>query len=199
MPRKRRLGRQRNARIKRGQFVRAARVRGVFGRRLRYESLESRRLLAITVDRLIDEADGSIADGDISLCDAIAGASAGETIDFHAALTSGGPATMTLTLGQLVINKPLMISGPGANLLSIDASGNDPTPNSRPDDATSANDGDGSRVMHIDDVQSGAINVTIHGPDPYRRRRQRRWRGDSCHGKPHAHLQRDCRQLLHSR
>ena len=163
MPRKRRLGRRRNAQSERGKPVRAARVRGVFGRRLRYESLESRRLLAITVDTLIDEADGSIADGDISLRDAIAAASAGETIDFQAALTSGGPATMTLTLGQLVINKLLTISGPGANLLTIDASGNDLTPNSRPDDATSANDGDGSRVMNIDDGQSGAVNVTIHG------------------------------------
>ena len=45
-----------------------------FVRRLRSESLEDRRLLAvITVNTLTDEADGSIDDGDISLRDALAG------------------------------------------------------------------------------------------------------------------------------
>src|SRR5262245_33196631 len=99
-------------------------------RRLRLEPLEDRRLLSITVNTLVDEADGSIVDGDISLRDAIAAAPSGETIDFSAALTSGGPATIDLTLGELVINKNLSISGPDANLLTIDASASDPTPDS---------------------------------------------------------------------
>ena len=51
-------------------------------RRLRIEPLEDRRLLSITVNTLVDELDGSILDGDISLRDAIAAAPSGETINF---------------------------------------------------------------------------------------------------------------------
>jgi hypothetical protein len=39
---------------------------------MRMEPLEDRRLLSITVNTLVDEQDGSIVDGDISLRDAIA-------------------------------------------------------------------------------------------------------------------------------
>ena len=35
------------------------------GSRAQFESLEDRRLLSITVNTLVDEADGSIVDGDI--------------------------------------------------------------------------------------------------------------------------------------
>jgi hypothetical protein len=111
-------------------------------RPLRFEPLEERRLLAITVNTLVDELDGSIADGDISLRDAIAAAPAGETVDFDAAFTSGGPATMTLSLGELVINKPLTIVGPAADLLAIDAN-------------------NGSRVFNVDDGTATAIDVEI--------------------------------------
>ena len=121
-----------------------------FRRRLRIEPLEDRRLLSITVNTLVDELDGSIVDGDVSLRDAIAAAPAGETIEFAPALTSGGPATINLSLGQLAINKSLTINGPGANLLTIDASGNDPTP--------TVNNGDGSRVFSV-----GGGNVSISG------------------------------------
>ncbi len=85
------------------------------GRRLRYEPLEERRLLSITVNTLVDEADGSIVDGDISLRDAIAAALAGETIDF--AVTG----KLDLTLGELAISVDLNIFGPGADQLTIDA------------------------------------------------------------------------------
>ena len=93
-------------------------------RRLRFEPLEDRRLLSITVNTLVDEADGSVVDGDISLRDAIALAPAGETINFAPALTSGGPAAINLALGELAIKRKLSIAGPGAHLLTIDAQGN---------------------------------------------------------------------------
>src|SRR3972149_3208231 len=75
-------------------------------RRLHCETLEDRRLLAITVDTLLDELDGSTVDGDISLRDAIAATTAGETIDFAMSLDGG---TVLLTLGELAINRPLTI------------------------------------------------------------------------------------------
>src|SRR5262245_44971945 len=94
-------------------------------RTLRFEPLEERQLLAITVNTLMDEADGSIVDGDISLRDAIAAAPAGETIDFAPALFAAGSTKITLTRGELLINKALSIVGPNATLLTIDARGND--------------------------------------------------------------------------
>ncbi len=119
-------------------------------RLLLVERLEDRHLLAVTVDTLVDESDGSLVDGDISLRDAIALAPAGATIDFDQALTSGGPATITLTLGELLISKGLSIDGPGADLLTIDARGNDPTPD--------VNHGDGSRVLNVDDGSSTEVS-----------------------------------------
>ena len=105
-------------------------------RRLRIEPLENRRLLSITVNTLVDELDGSLVDGDISLRDAVAVAPQGETINF--AVTG----TINLTnLGHLTVSKNLTISGPGANLLTINAF--DPTP--------AMNNGDGSRLFNIDD------------------------------------------------
>jgi hypothetical protein len=121
---------------------------------LRFESLESRQLLAIMVSTLVDEADGSIVDGDISLRDAIAVAPAGETISFAASLTAGGSATIQLSnLGELVINKTLTVSGPGANLLAINAF--DPTP--------AMKNGDGSRVFRVDNGAASLANVAISG------------------------------------
>jgi hypothetical protein len=84
-----------------------------FRRRLRFEPLEERRLLAITVNTLIDEADGSIVDGDISLRDAIAAAMPGEVINFSVVGEIG------LIGNRLSIGTSLTIQGPGANLLSI--------------------------------------------------------------------------------
>jgi hypothetical protein len=119
---------------------------------LRIEPLEERRLLAIVVDTLVDENDG-IAVGGISLRDAIAAAPTGETIEFSPALTDGGPATILLTRGELRIASNLTIIGPGATLLTIDASGNDPNPD--------VNSGNGSRVFHITDNVDSLKSVTI--------------------------------------
>lgn len=62
--------------------------------------------------------------GDGSLRQTILGACPGSTITFAAGLTSGGPATIVLA-SELVIDKNLTITGPGANLLSV--SGNNVT------------------------------------------------------------------------
>lgn len=127
-----------------------------YHRQIRFEPLESRKLLSITVSTLVDENDGVMVGG-ISLREAIAIAAPGELIDFAPSLTGTGSFTpLYLTHGELVINKSLTILGPGAGRLSIDASGNDPTPNYY--------FGDGSRALRVDDSQSDAlINVYISG------------------------------------
>jgi hypothetical protein len=87
-----------------------------------------------------------------------------DTIEFAPALTAGGPATILLTQGELAITDSLTINGPGANLLTIDASGNDATPDSSLIDDDTTNDGDGSRTFNISDGNSATqIDVTIEG------------------------------------
>jgi hypothetical protein len=111
------------------------------------------------VDTLNDESDGNFSSGDRSLREAIGlafGSVGLETITFAGSLTSGGPATIVLTLGELAIRDTLTISGPGSGLLTIDASGNDPTP--------LLDNGDGSRVFNVDDGSSQIIiSVSISG------------------------------------
>ncbi len=51
-----------------------------------------------------------------SLRQAIADAAAGDTVSFNLA---GCPCTITLTSGELVINKNLSIAGPGALVLTV--------------------------------------------------------------------------------
>ena len=78
------------------------------------EVLEDRRLLAITVNTLVDEVDGSIIDGDISLRDAIAASPAGGTINFSVT------GTINLALGRVVVQDRIL-QGPGAAQLTINA------------------------------------------------------------------------------
>ena len=84
------------------------------------------------VDILADEDDGNVLPGDLSLREAIRLANentgAADTIEFAPTLTAGGPATITLSLGELLIIDSVTITGPSAELLTIDASGNDLTP-----------------------------------------------------------------------
>jgi CSLREA domain-containing protein len=118
------------------------------------------------VDTLADESDGDYSLGDFSLREAIELANANpgaDTIEFDPSLTAGGPATILLTQGELKISNSMAIHGPGAYLLTIDASGNDPTPDSTLDDGVTTNDGDGSRVLNIDDSTSALLNVEISG------------------------------------
>jgi hypothetical protein len=147
-----------SARRRRGSAGNERSATGFFRRRLRFEALEDRHLLAVvTVTTLADTI--NFGDGLLSLREAIFATNlvpGADTIDFAPALTAGGTATILLTQGELKITDSLTIAGPGANLLTIDASGNDLTPEQ--------NYGDGSRVFHIDDGISGAtINATISG------------------------------------
>ncbi len=122
-------------------------------RRPWFEPLEERRLLAITVNTLVDELDGSIVDGNVSLRDAIAAAPVGETINFAPALNG---QTITLSLGELVLDKSVKIDASAlADGITIDASGNDPTP--------AVDKGDGSRVFRITDELPGEISVELRG------------------------------------
>ncbi|MCC6492345.1 MAG: hypothetical protein IT424_04930 [Pirellulales bacterium] len=133
-----------------------ARHAGDRARRLSLEALEDRRLLAITVNTLIDELDGSVSDGDASLRDALLAHAPFETIDFDPALFSTGPAQILLSRGELRISKDVTIQGPGSAILTINGAGNDLSPFSPA--------GDGSRLFHINNGSAGSmIDVHITG------------------------------------
>ena len=131
-------------------------TRSLYRRPLRLEPLEDRRLLAlVTVTTALDTIDFN--DGVTSLREAIFATNTvpgADTINFD--FGHDGPATILLTQGELRITDDLTITGPGANLLTIDASGNDPTPD--------VDDGLGSRVFRIDDGNTSTqIDVTLSG------------------------------------
>ena len=140
---------------RRPQLAHTRSAQSINRRPLRFEPLEDRRLLAlVTVTTLDDSVDFN--DGLTSLREAIFATNlvgGPDTIDFAAGLTAGGPATILLTQGELRITDSLTITGPGADLLTIDASGNDSTP--------TVNDGKGSRVFNIDDGTFSRTSVSI--------------------------------------
>ena len=72
-------------------------------------SVQSARAATITVTNTNDS-------GARSLRQALADANDGDTIDFSVTT----PATITLTSGELLVNKSVTISGPGAGQLSVD-------------------------------------------------------------------------------
>ncbi len=78
--------------------------------------------------------------GSGSLRQAIADASAGEHINFDSAFFTV-PRTITLTSGELAINKNLTIQGPGANLLTIS----------------------GNQASRIFNIAGGGLSVAISG------------------------------------
>lgn len=145
------------------------RLRNAHHRKLRIEALENRHLLAGLVVSSLD--DNMVADGLITLREALHAAnndtvadsmvptqvgSGTDVISFDPSLFSDGPATIVLTEGQLVIASNLTLQGPGADLLTIDASGNDLTPDEKK--------GDGSRVIDINDGNDSILSsVEIHG------------------------------------
>jgi hypothetical protein len=115
--------------------------------------------LNLLVDTLVDESDGNYERGDLSLREAIELANewpSSDTIQFDPVLTTDGPITILLTKGELKITDDLTINGPGADLLKIDASGNDPTPDT--------DDGKGTRVFKIDDGDPATFkNIHMEG------------------------------------
>ncbi len=110
------------------------------------------------VDTLVDEYDGNFSDGHLSLREAIGLANAdvgsAQVIAFAPSLTAQGPAVLLLTRGDLAITDTLTVIGPGAELLTIDASGNN----------FLAQSGKGTRVFSIDDGDTSiTAPVSISG------------------------------------
>jgi|GEM_PF-6715055 len=76
-----------------------------------------------------------------------------DTIEFDASLAG---KTLLLTQGEFLIKDDLTVRGLGADQLTIDASGSDPTPDE--------NNGDGSRVFHMPlDVDGTENSLTVSG------------------------------------
>jgi CSLREA domain-containing protein len=98
------------------------------------------RAETLTVNSAAD-AGGSCPGASCTLRQAIATAASDDTINFAAGLT-----TITLTSAELLINKNLTITGPGANRLRVQRSAASGTPNFR-----------------IFNIPSGSVNVTISG------------------------------------
>ncbi len=114
---------------------------GAVGARIDIGAVET-QLLAVNliVDTLVDESDDDYSPGDLSLREAVEllPFAMNKTITFAPALAGG---SIVLTHGHLAIHAAANIVGPGAELLTIDASGNDPTP--------TQDNGDGTRVFSI--------------------------------------------------
>jgi hypothetical protein len=115
-----------------------------FHRRLRIEPLEDRRLLAtFTVTNLDDGFVSEFVSAPGTLRQAIFDANQtadADLIEFQAGLSG----TIVLTEGELTISKSVQISGPGANLLTIDANG-------------------ASRVFNVDDGTGTLLDVEMVG------------------------------------
>lgn len=124
-------------------------------RKLRCEALEARRLLAVvTVDTVDDVIDFN--DGKTSLREAIFATNTvpgADEINFDFGFD--GPATILLTQGELQITDSLTINGPGAEMLTIDASGNDPTPSEDNSDGTAVFD-----VLRVRGFQTPRVEIS---------------------------------------
>ena len=101
--------------------------------------------LALKVGSFTDESDGIVANGNLSLREAIYVANQTARVDVIEFEPQFAGQTLALTLGELVISDSLVINGLGADQLRIDALGI-------------------SRVFRIDDGDNGKhIDVTING------------------------------------
>ena len=154
MPRRRRSGGRGKLGGKRGRSTRDILTRhSNHSRLLRFEPLECRRLLAITVNTILDVVDPT--DGKTSLREAIAAAPSGEVINFAPSVS--GTMDLNPLSGEMQITTNITINGPGPNLLTISAEKCDPTSKSTLNDNKN-DDGDGERIFNI-----SASNVAIHG------------------------------------
>ena len=72
----------------------------------------------LTVTKIEDTNDG-VCDADCSLREAVVGAVSGDTVVFSPLFNS--PQTITLTLGQIAIDKNLTITGTGSDLVDVSA------------------------------------------------------------------------------
>ncbi|MBO9998673.1 MAG: tandem-95 repeat protein [Cyanobacteria bacterium SID2] len=103
---------------------------------------------SLIVDTLVDENDGNLSAGDLSLREALSSIDPGGTITFSPNLATQnagfGLGTIGLTLGRLTIDKAVNINGLGADLLKI----------------SSNNTFD---VLSVNDFSPNQINVTIDG------------------------------------
>lgn len=110
-------------------------------------------LQCTVVSTLVDESDGDLSAGDLSLREALEGSEVNECITFESSLSGG---TIELTAGELPVRRSLVIDA--ASLphgITIDASGSDATPDKN---------GDGNRVFRIDDGNdNNQIDVVIRG------------------------------------
>lgn len=123
------------------------RSRCVNARRLSLEPLEARHMLSLSlvVDSLPDIHDSDFSVGNLSLREAIEQANdspGADEIALDPALFAGGPASILLDGGELSIRDDLTLSGPGQDLLTLDAN-------------------NGSRVFEVS--SDDAISVTISG------------------------------------
>ena len=100
----------------------------------------------LIVSSLEDENDGDFSAGDLSLREAIAQAESGETITFNSDLSGG---TISLSLGELIIDKSLTIQGLGAKNILIDGGGLDSF-------------FDGIRIFNINDNSDTESRVVIN-------------------------------------
>ncbi|MCA9210683.1 MAG: hypothetical protein KDA55_20130, partial [Planctomycetales bacterium] len=93
-----------------------------------YEFVGEPLTITITPESLIvDSLDDTPTIGETTLREAIAAANANpgrDIIEFSAALTASGAATLVLTQGDLIIEDPVVIAGPGVKLLTISAQNN---------------------------------------------------------------------------
>lgn len=142
-------------------------------------------LAVMTVTSLSDGTLEDLAgDGELSLREAIEAITIGANVDgirptsgafgsndeivFASALFDGGAQSIALAAGEIQILQTVLIAGPGAEMLTIDArDGADRLPGT----------GDGHRVFNVDDGTRSVLEVEINALTLTWRRRPRAARG----------------------
>jgi predicted outer membrane repeat protein len=89
----------------------------VLNGRIDMGAVESTPLMNLTVDNLEDELDDNFAPGDLSLREALAVILPGGNITFAATMQG----TLTLTMGELVVNRNMSIAGLDPTVLTLSA------------------------------------------------------------------------------